>query len=324
LTTLSRSQFLRLAAAAAALPPSLARAQAWPARPVRIIVGFAAGGGVDITARLIGQWLSDRLGQSFVIENRAGADGNIGTEAVVNAPADGYTLLLATVPNAVNATLYPKLSFNFIRDIAPVAGVIRVPMVVLVHPSVPATTIPEFIAYAKANPGKINMASAGTGSAPHMAGELFNATAGVQMVHVPYRGQGPALGDLIGGQVQIMFATAPGTIDYIRTGKLRALAVTTSTQAEVLRDLPTVGAFIAGYDANQWYGVGAPKGTPAGIVDRLNTEINAAFADSVMKARFADIGGDPLTGSPADFGRLIADETEKWAGVIKSGGVKTD
>jgi tripartite-type tricarboxylate transporter receptor subunit TctC len=324
LTTLSRSQFLRLAAAAAALPPSLARAQAWPARPVRIIVGFAAGGGVDITARLIGQWLSDRLGQSFVIENRAGADGNIGTEAVVNAPADGYTLLLATVPNAVNATLYPKLSFNFIRDIAPVAGVIRVPMVVLVHPSVPATTIPEFIAYAKANPGKINMASAGTGSAPHMAGELFNATAGVQMVHVPYRGQGPALGDLIGGQVQIMFATAPGTIDYIRTGKLRALAVTTSTQAEVLRDLPTVGAFIAGYDANQWYGVGAPKGTPAGIVDRLNTEINAAFADSVMKARFAEIGGDPLTGSPADFGRLIADETEKWAGVIKSGGVKTD
>jgi tripartite-type tricarboxylate transporter receptor subunit TctC len=305
--------------------PSIVWAQAWPAaRPVRIIVGFAAGGGVDITARLIGQWLSDRLGQSFVIENRAGADGNIGTEAVVNAPADGYTLLLATVPNAVNATLYPKLSFNFIRDIAPVAGVIRVPMVVLVHPSVPATTIPEFIAHAKANPGRINMASAGTGSAPHMAGELFNAIASVHMVHVPYRGQGPALGDLIGGQVQVMFATAPGTIDYIRTGKLRALAVTTSTRAEVLRDLPTVGAFISGYDANQWYGVGAPKGTPPAVVDRLNTEVNAAFADPVMKARFADIGGDPLTGSPADFGKLIADETEKWAAVIKAGGVKTD
>ncbi len=326
MTILSRSQFLRLAAAAAALPwlRSPATAQAWPARPVRIIVGFSAGGGVDITARLVGQWLSDRLGQSFVIENRPGADGNIGTEAVVNAPSDGYTLLLAALPNAVNATLYPKLSFNFIRDIASVAGIIRMPMVVLVHPSVPAATVPEFIAYAKANPGKINMASAGTGSAPHMAGELFNAMTGVHMVHVPYRGQGPALGDLIGGQVQVLFAAAAGTIDYIRTGKLRALAVTTSSQAEVLRDLPTVGDFVPGYDANQWYGIGAPRGTPARIVDRLNKEINAGLADPAMKVRFAEIGGDPLVGSPAEFGRLIADETEKWARVIKSGGIKAD
>jgi tripartite-type tricarboxylate transporter receptor subunit TctC len=324
LTRFSRRQFLHLAAAAAALPAFPSLAQAWPARPVRIIVGFAAGGGLDITARLIGQWLSDRLGQSFIIENRPGADGNIGTEAVVNAPADGYTLLLAALPNAVNATLYPKLSFNFIRDIAPVAGIIRVPLVVLINPSVPAATIPEFIAYAKANPGKINMASAGTGSAPHMGGELFNAMAGIHMVHVPYRGQAPALADVIGGQVHIMFAAAAGTIDYIRTGKLRALAVTTPSQTEVLRDLPTVGTFIAGYDAEQWYGIGAPKGTPAAIVDRLNAEINASFADAVMKARFADAGGDPLPGSPAAFAKLIADETEKWARVIKSGGIKAD
>jgi tripartite-type tricarboxylate transporter receptor subunit TctC len=322
----SRNQFLRLAVAAAALPalPSLAWAQAWPARPARIVVGFTAGGGLDITARLIGQWLSERLGRAFVIENRPGADGNIGTEAVVNAPADGYTLLLVALPNAVNATLYPKLGFNFIRDIAPVAGIIRMPMVVLVHPAVPATTIPAFIAYAKANPGTINMASAGAGSAPHMAGELFNAMAGVHMVHVPYRGQAPALGDLIGGQVQVMFAAAAGTADYIRSGKLRALAVTTASKAEVLRDLPAVGAFVPGYDANQWYGIGAPKGTPAAIVERLNAEINAAFADPAMTARFAGIAGDPLAGSPADFGRLIADETEKWARVIKSGSIKAD
>jgi tripartite-type tricarboxylate transporter receptor subunit TctC len=326
MTKLSRRQFLHVtavAAAFAALPP-FAKAQTYPARPVHIIAGFAAGGGVDITARLIGQWLSERFGQSFVIENRPGADGNLGTEAVVNAPPDGYTLLLATVPNAVNATLYQKLNFNFIRDIAPVAGIIRVPMVVLVHPSVAARTIPEFIIYAKANPGKINMASAGTGSAPHMAGELFNVMAGVNMVHVPYRGQGPALADLLGGQVQVLFATAPGTTDYVRTGRLRALAVTTSTQAEVLRDLPTVGNFVPGYEANQWYGIGAPQRTPVEIVDKLNKEINAAFANTAMKARFADVGGEPLAGSPAEFGKLIADETEKWAKVIKFVGIKSE
>jgi tripartite-type tricarboxylate transporter receptor subunit TctC len=326
MTKLSRRRFLHLTAGAAAVPavPPFARAQTYPTRPVHIIAGFAAGGGVDITARLIGQWLSERLGQSFVTENRPGADSNIGTEAVVNAPPDGYTLLLATVPNAVNATLYQKLNFNFIRDIAPIAGIIRVPMVVLVHPSVPARTVPEFIAYAKANPGKINMASAGTGSAPHMAGELFNVMARVTMVHVPYRGQGPALTDLLGGQVQVLFATAPGTIDYIRTGKLRALAVTTASHAEVLRDLPTVGDFVPGYEANQWYGVGAPQRTPAEIVDKLNKEINAALADTAMKARFADIGGEPLAGSPGEFGKLIADETEKWAKVIKFVGIKAE
>jgi tripartite-type tricarboxylate transporter receptor subunit TctC len=317
-----RRVFLLLAASAAAVPwLRIAAAQTYPARPVHVIAGFAAGGGVDITARLIGQWLSERLGQSFVIENRPGADGNIGTEVVVNAPADGYTLLLATVPNAVNATLYPKLNFNFIRDIAPVSGIIRVPMVVLVHPSVPARTIPEFIAYAKANPGKVNMASAGTGSAPHMAGELFNAMAGISLVHVPYRGQGPALADLLGGQVQVLFATSPGTADYIRTGKLRALAVTSPSQAEVLRDLPSVGDFVSGYEASQWYGLGAPKRTPVDIIERLNREINAAFSDRNMKARFADIGGEPLAGSPAEFAKLIADETEKWAKVVKFTGL---
>ncbi len=326
MTKLPRRQFLHLAAVAAALtalPPS-GLAQAWPARPVHIIAGFAAGGGVDITARLIGQWLSDRLGQSFIIENRPGADGNIGTEAVVNAPPDGYTLLLATVPNAVNATLYPKLNFNFMRDTAPVAGVIRVPMVVLIHPSVPAKTVPEFIAYAKANPGKINMASAGTGSAPHMAGELFNAMARVNLVHVPYRGQGPALGDLLGGQVQVLFATVPGTTDYIRTGRLRALAVTTASHTEVLPDLPTVGEFVPDYEADQWYGIAAPKRTPAEIVGRLNKEINAAFTDAVMKRRLGDVGGEPLAGSPDAFGRLIADETEKWAKVIRFAGLKAE
>jgi tripartite-type tricarboxylate transporter receptor subunit TctC len=317
---------LQLAAVSAALPtlPPFARGQAWPAKPVHIVVGFAAGGGVDITARLIGQWLSERLGQSVVIENRTGADGNIATEAVVNAPADGYTLLLAALPNAVNATLYPKLNFNFIRDIAPVAGVIRVPIVVLVHPSVPARTIPEFIAYAKANPGKINMASAGTGSAPHMAGELFNVMARVNMVHVPYRGQGPALGDLIGGQVQVLFAAAAGTTDYIRTGKLRALGITTSSQTEVLRDLPKVGEFVPGYEADQWYGVAAPRRTPADIIDRLNKEINASFNDATMKARFSEAGGEPLAGSPDAFGKLITDETEKWARVIGSGAIKAN
>src|SRR5438270_170790 len=312
---LHRRTLLRTAGAAlaAAATPRLASAQAYPLRPVRIVAGFAAGGGVDVTARLIGQWLAGRLGQSFVIENKAGAGGNIGTEAVVNAAPDGYTLLLATVPNAVNASLYEKLNFNFIRDIAPVAGIIRVPMVILLNPSVPASTVPEFIGYAKANPGKINMASAGNGSAPHIAGELFKMMAAVDLVHIPYRGQGPALTDLLGGDVQVLFATAPGTGDYIRAGRLRALAVTSASRADVLPELPTVGDFVPGYEASQWYGLSAPKNTPAEIVARLNREINAGIADPGMKARFAAIGGEPLPGSASDFGRLLARETEKWA-----------
>jgi tripartite-type tricarboxylate transporter receptor subunit TctC len=316
---LPRRRFLHLSAGIAALPilPRIAFGQTYPTRPVHIIAGFPPGGGVDITARLIGQWLAERLGQNFVIENRPGADGNLGTEAVVKAGPDGYMLLLSTVPNAVNATLYGNLSFNFIRDTVPVAGIIRVPMVFLVHPSVPAKTVPEFIAYAKANPDKINMASAGTGSAPHMAGELFKVMAGVKLVHVPYRGQGPALTDLLGGQVQVYFATTPGTTDYVKTGKLRALAVTTAARAQVLPEVPTVGEFVPGYEASQWYGMSAPKGTPGEIVATLNKEINAALGDAKMKARFADLGGEPLTGSPADFGKLIADETEKWAKVVK-------
>jgi len=323
---LLRRQFLKLAGVIVAAPafPRLASALDYPTRPVRIVAGFAAGGGVDITARLIGQWLTDRLGQSFVIENRAGAGGNIGTEAVANAAPDGYTLLLATVPNAVNASLYEKLNFNFIRDIVPVAGIIRVPMVILLNPSVPPKTVPEFIAYAKANPGKVNMASAGNGSAPHMAGELFKMMAGVNLVHVPYRGQGPALTDLLGGEVQVLFATAPGTTDYIATGKLRALAVTSASRAEVLPELPTVADSVPGYETNQWYGICAPGNTPAEIVDKLNKEINAAIADPGMKARFAAIGGEPLPGSPAEFGKLIAEETEKWAKVVRAAGIKPE
>jgi tripartite-type tricarboxylate transporter receptor subunit TctC len=309
---------------AAAALPRLAAAEDYPSRPVRIVAGFAAGGGVDVTARLIGQWLAERLGQSFVIENRTGAGGNVGTEAVVNAAADGYTLLLATVPNAVNASLYEKLSFNFMRDTAPVAGIIRVPMVMLLNPSVPAKTVAEFIAYAKANPEKVNMASAGNGSAPHMAGELFKMMAGVDLVHVPYRGQGPALSDLLGGQVQVLFAATPGTTDYIATGKLRALAVTSAARAEVLPQLPVIADFVPGYEASQWYGISAPKNTPAEIVGRLNREINAAIADSAMKARFAAIGGEPLPGSSAEFGRLIAEETEKWGKVVRAAGIKPE
>ena len=319
-------QFLKLAAvvAAAAAVPQFASALDYPTRPVRIIAGFAAGGGVDVTARLIGQWLTDRLGQSFVIENRPGAGGNIGTEAVVNAAPDGYTLLLATVPNAVNASLYEKLNFNFIRDIVPVAGVIRVPMVILLNPSVPAATVAEFISYAKANPDKVNMASAGNGSAPHMAGELFKMMAGVDLVHVPYRGQGPALTDLLGGEVQVLFATAPGTTDYITTGKLRALAVTTASRAEVLPELKTVGDFVPGYETSQWYGICAPRNTPVEIVDKLNKEINAAIADPTMKARFAAVGGEPLPGSPEAFGKLISEETEKWGKVVRAAGIKPE
>jgi tripartite-type tricarboxylate transporter receptor subunit TctC len=323
---LLRRQFLQLAGAAAAAPafPQRASALDYPTRPVRIIAGFAAGGGVDVTARLIGQWLTDRLGQSFVIENRPGAGGNIGTETVVNAAPDGYTLLLATVPNAVNASLYEKLSFNFIRDIVPIAGIIRVPMVILLNPSVPAATVAEFIGYAKANPDKVNMASAGNGSAPHMAGELFKMMAGVNLVHVPYRGQGPALTDLLGGQVQVLFAATPGTTEYITTGKLRALAVTSASRAKMLPELKTVGDFVPGYEASQWYGIGGPRNTPAEIVDKLNKEINAAIADPGMKARFAAIGGEPLPGSPAEFGKLITEETEKWGRVVRAAGIKPE
>jgi tripartite-type tricarboxylate transporter receptor subunit TctC len=325
--TMRRRQFLTSIAGAATLPAltGLASAQAtYPNRPVRIVAGFAAGGGVDITARLMGQWLNERLGQPFVTENRTGADGNIATEAVVNASPDGYTLLLATLPNAVNATLYPNLKFVFLRDVAPVAGLIRVPMVALVHPSMPVKSIPDLIAYAKDNPGKINMASAGTGSAPHMAGELFNAMAGTSMLHVPYRGQGPALSDLLGGQVQLLFAAAPGTVDYIRSEKLRALAVTSATHAEVLRELPAISSTLPAYEASQWYGLAAPVKTPAEIVERLNREANAAFAHPGMKARFAAISGEPIEGTPAQFGRLIADETEKWAKVVKFAGLKVE
>jgi tripartite-type tricarboxylate transporter receptor subunit TctC len=324
---MKRREFLRCitgAAGLAALPRQTLAQEVYPGRPARIVAGFAAGGGVDITARLMGQWFNARLGQPFVVENRTGADGNIATETVITAAADGYTLLLATLPNAVNASLYPKLNFVFLRDTAPVTGVIRVPMVVLVHPALPAKSLAELITYAKENPGKINMASAGTGSAPHMAGELFNVMAGVNMAHVPYRGQGPALTDLIGGQVQILFAAAPGTADHIKTGKLRALAVTTAARMPELPEIPIVADSVPGYEASQWYGFAAPKNTPAEIVGRLNKEINAAIADPGMLARLAAIGGQPIPGSPAEFGRLIAEETEKWGNVVRAAGIKPE
>ena len=291
---------------------------------MRIIGGASAGGGIDIVARLMGQWLSERLGQQFIIENRAGAGTNIATEAVVRAAPDGYTLLLAFSSNATNATFYERLNFNFIRDINPVASVMRVPNIVLVHPSVPAKTIPEFIAYAKANPGKISMASGGMGTPGHLSGELFKMTTGINLVHVPYRGSAPALTDLLGGQVQVYFPGMTGTIEYIRSGKLRALAVTTATRAQALPDLPTVGEFVPGFEASQWYGLGAPKDTPAAIVDKLNKEINAALADPKIKDRLSDLGGMILGGSPADFGKLIADDTEKWGKVIKFAGIKPE
>src|SRR6266487_4175529 len=323
---LPRRQFLHLAAGAAALPAvsRIASAQAYPSRPVRIIVGFPAGGGADIVARLIGQWLSERLGQQFIIENRPGAGTNIATEAVVRAAADGYTLLLVHAANAFNATLYDKLNFNFIRDIAPVAGIIVVPNVMVVHPSVPAKTIPELIAYAKANPGKINIASGPIGGPAHVAAELFKMMTGTDMLLVSYRGGGPALTDLIGGQVQVMFPTAVSSIGYIRSGRLRALAVTAATRSDALPDLPTVSEFVPGFEASFWTGIGAPRNTPTEIVDKLNNEINAALADPSMKARLADLGGTVLAGSPADFGKLIADETEKWAKVIKFAGLKPE
>jgi tripartite-type tricarboxylate transporter receptor subunit TctC len=323
---LPRRQLLQLAAGAAALPgmSRIARAQAYPTRPVRIVVGFPAGGGADITARLMGQWLSERLGQPFIIENRPGAATNIATEAVVRAAADGYTLLLVHSSNAMNATLYEKLNFNFIRDIAPVASIIVVPNVMLVHPSVPAKTVAEFIAYAKANPGKINFASGGIGGPSHLAGELFKAMAGVNLVHVPYRGGGPAVNDLLGGQVQVYFASTPASIEYIKAGTLRALAVASATRSEMLPDIPTVGEFVPGYEAPTWYGLGAPKNTPAEIVDKLNNEINAGLADPKLRVRLADLGGTVMMGSPADFGKLIADDTEKWGKVIKSAGIKPE
>jgi len=321
-----RRRFLYSAAAVATLPvmPRFAWAQAYPTRPVRIIVGFTPGGTTDIAARLIGQWLSERLGQQFVIENRPGAGSNLAAEAVVNAPPDGYTILLVGAPNAINATLYEKLNFNFIRDVAPVAGIIRTALVMQVNPSVPAKTVPEFIAYAKGNPGKINMSSAGNGSAPHVAGELFKMMAGVNMVHVPYRGAAPSLSDLIGGQVQVTFESMPSSIGYIRAGTLRALAVTTAERSEALPAIPTVGEFVAGYEASIWYGVGVPKNTPFTIIDKLNNEINAGLVDAKLRARIAELGGTPLQGSPAAFGTLIAEETEKWGKVIRSSGIKPE
>ncbi len=302
----------------------MATAQTYPTRPVRLIIGYPPGGSADITARLLGQWLSERLGQPFVIESRPGASTNIATEAVVRAPPDGYTLLLVAPANAINATLYEKLNFNFISDIAPVAGIIRFPNVMVVNPLVPAKTVPEFIAYAKANPGRLNMASSGNGSTIHVSGELFKMMTGVNMVHVPYRGGAPALTDMISGQVQVMFDNVPTSIEFIRAGKLRALAVTTATRSEVLPDLPTVADFVPGYEASAWYGVGVPKGTPDDIIDKLNKEINAILADPKAKARLADLGASLLAGSPADFGKLVADETEKWGKVVKFSGAKPE
>ena len=315
---------LALAAAAASAFPQSASALDYPTRPVRVIVPVAPGGGADIVARLTCQWLSERLGQQFIVENRPGGGTNIGTEVVVHAPADGYTLLLVNLTHAINATLYEKLNYNFIRDIAPIAGIVGVSNVVEIHPSVPAKTLPDFIAYAKVNPGKINMGSAGNGSSSHMAGELFKMMAGVNLVHVPYRGQGPAMTDLLGGQLQVIFATTPGTTEYVRIGKLHALAVTTAVRAEALPDVPTVADFVPGYESSQWYGLGAPKGTPTEVIDKLNQEVNAALVDSRMKARFADVGGTVLPGSPANFGKLIAEETEKWGKVVKFAGIKAD
>jgi tripartite-type tricarboxylate transporter receptor subunit TctC len=323
---LPRRRFLHLAAGAAALPavPRVARAQGWPTPPVRIIVGQAAGSGSDTAARLIGQWLSERLGQQFIIENRPGAAGNIATEAVVRALPDGHTLLLVNAGNAINATLYDKLNFNFIRDIAPVASIVHQPQIMLVNPSFPAKTVPEFIAYAKANPGKISMASAGNGTGPHLAGELFKMMAGVNMLHVPYRGGAPALTDLIGGQVQVMFIGPIEVVGHIKTGRLRALAVSTTKRLDVLPDLPTVADFVPGYESSSWFGIGAPRNTPAEIIGKLNSEINNALADPKIKARLADLGTTVLGGSPDEFGKLIADDTEKWGKVIRAANIKPE
>jgi tripartite-type tricarboxylate transporter receptor subunit TctC len=323
---LARRRFLHLAAGAAALPvfPHIGRAQTYPARPVRIIVGFPAGGATDILARLTGQWLSERLGQQFIIENRAGAGGNIGTEAVVKASPDGYTLLQIATPNGLNAALYPNLNFNFVRDIAPIIGAMRTSYAMVVHPSVPATTVPEFIAYAKANPGKVNMASAGNGTPQHIFGELFKMMAGVDLTHVPYRGGAPATTDLLGGQVQVIFSPLPESIEHIKAGKLRPLAVTTATRLDVLPNIPTVGDFLPGYVGTGWLGLGAPRNTPAEIIDKLNKEMTAGFADPKIIARIGELGGAVLGGSPAAFGKIVADDIENWAKVIKFANIKPD
>lgn len=325
--TLSRRWWLQLAVGTAALPAvsylgRSAWAQAYPNRPVRLIVPFGPGGGTDIVARLIGQWLSERLGQQFIIENRPGAGGNLGTEAVVRAPPDGYTLALIGAPSAINATLYEKLPFNFIRDIAPVAIIVRFPNVMVVNPSVPARSVPEFIAYAKANPGKLNMSSPGLGSTPHVAGELFKMMAGVNLVHVPYRSVAAGLTDMLSGQVQVTFGTTASTIEYVKTGSLRALAVTTATRAAALPDLPAIAEFVPGYEASAWFGAGAPRDTPREIVNKLNADINACLADPKLQGRIADLGGIAITGTPEDFGTLIAEETDKWAKVVRFSGAR--
>src|SRR5262245_28148357 len=321
-----RRQFLHLAAGAAALPAfsRFARARAYPTRPVRLIIGIVPGSGPDIVGRLIGQWLSDRLGQPFVTENRPGAGTNIAAEAVVRSPADGYTLLVAATSNAINATLYDKLNFNFIRDIAPVASISRETFALEVNPSFPAKTVPDFIAHAKAKPGKLSLASAGSRTGPHMAGELFKMMAGVDLVHVPYRGSAAALTDLIGGQVNVMFGPLSSSIQYVRAGKLLAIAVSSASRSDALPDIPTVGDFVPGYEATGWFGIGVPRGTAAEIIERLNKEVNAALDDPKIKARLADFGGMPLPGSPVQFGKLIADETEKWGKVVKFAGLKAD
>ena len=323
---LPRRRFLHLAAGAAALPAvtRMAAAQSYPARPLRMIIGYPPGGSADITARLTGQWLSERLGQPVVVESRPGAATNLATEAVVRAPGDGYTLLLVAPANAINATLYDKLSFNFLRDIVPVAGIIRFPNVVVVNPSLPIKTIPELIAYAKANPGKLNMASSGNGSTIHMSGELFKMLTGINMVHVPYRGGAPALTDLIAGQVHVMFDNVPTSAEHIKAGKLRGLAVTSTTRSAVLPDLPTVADVLPGYEASAWYGLGVPKNTPGEVIDTVNKAMNAVLADPKAQARFAELGASLLPGSPADFGKLLADETEKWGKVVKFSGAKPD
>ena len=323
---LPRRTFLHLVAGAAALPvvSRIARAQTYPARPVRVIIGFTPGGPTDIAARLISQWLSERLGQPFVIENRPGAGSTIAIEAVVNSQPDGYTLLVVSTSAAVSATFYPNLSFNLIRDIAPVAGIVRMPLVMVVNPSVPAQTVPEFIAYAKTNPGTINMASVGNGTTPHMAGELFKMMADVDMLHVPYRGAAPALTDLLGGRAQVMFEGVLSLTEHIRTGRLRPLAVTTAVRSLVLADVPTVGEFLPGYEASVWFGVGAPKATSAEIVDKLNKEINAGLADPKLRARLGELGGTALAVSPAEFGQLFAEDTDKWGKVVRAANIKLE
>ena len=324
--TLPRRRFLQIAACAVALPAvsRVAKAQTYPSKPVRLIIGYPPGGSADITARLTGQWLSERLGQPVVVESRPGAATNLATEAVVRAAPDGYTLLLVAPANAINATLYDKLSFDFLRDIVSVAGIIRFPNVVVVNPSLPIKTIPELIAYAKANPGKLNMASSGNGSTIHMSGELFKMLTGINMVHVPYRGGAPALTDLISGQVQVMFDNIPTSAEHVRAGKLRGLAVTSAARSEVLPDLPTVADVLPGYEASAWYGLGAPKGTPDEIVDKVNKAMNEVLADPKSQARFKELGASLLPGSAADFGKLLAEETEKWGKVVKFAGVKPD